>query len=236
MNEKIKKEIFSILKNSKKIDYQDIVMYLIGKEELDKILALELTVRMENEEKGIKKKNHFYDYAKIINPDFPAFKYTLSMKHKKKEIFDPQKVQQYLPAEFEIWKNKSRVDLEKKIKDPESAIIAEQAIKLRAELEKEIEIAKQNIQKVLENFHNYDVVISTFEYYTYYPALYFVVEKDGKNKASDTHLRQDVPNLLWFEDNRPFSELRSNDRMSRIIQTFDRYCGSIYIKEKNKKI
>jgi hypothetical protein len=234
MNEKIRKEIFSILENSKKIDYQDIVLYLIGKEELDKILALELTIRMENEAKGIKKKNHFYDYAKIINSDFPAFKYTLSMKHKKKEIFDPEKVQKYLPAEFEIWKNKSRVDLEKKIKNSESAIIPEQAIKLREELEKEIEIARQNIQKVLNNFHNYDVVISTFEYYTYYPALYFVVENEKKNRASDTHLRQDVPNLLWFEDNRPFSELRSNDRMSRIIQTFDRYCGSIYIKEKNR--
>jgi len=234
MNEKIRKELISILKNSKKTDYQGIVLYLIGKEELDKILALELSVRMENEEKGIKKKNHFYDYAKIINPKYPAFKYTLSMKHKKKEIFDPQKVQQYLPAEFEIWKNKSRVDLEKKIKNLESAIIDEQAIKLRAELEKEIEIAQQNIQKVLDNFHNYDVVISTFEYYTYYPALYFVMEQDGKNRASDTHLRQDVPNLLWFEDDRPFSELRSNDRMSRIIQTFDRYCGSIYVKEKTK--
>jgi len=235
MNEKIKEELISILRNSKKIDYQGIVLYLIGKKELDKILALELSIRMENEEKGIKKKNHFYDYAKIINPKYPAFKYTLSMKHKKKEIFDPQKVKQYLPAEFEVWKNKSRVDLEKKIKDPESAITDEQAIKLRAKLEEEIEIAQQKIEKVLDNFNNYDVVISTFEYYTYYPALYFVMEKDGKSKASDTHLRQDVPNLLWFEDNRPFSELRSNDRMSRIIQTFDRYCGSIYIKEKTKE-
>jgi len=235
MNDKIKKELISILKNSKKIDYQGIVLYLIDKKVLYRVLELELLVRMENEEKGIKKKNYFYDYAKIINPKYPAFKYTLSMKHKKKEIFDPQKVKQYLPAEFEVWKNKSRVDLEKKIKDPESAITDEQAIKLRAKLEKEIDIAQQKIEKVLDNFNNYDVVISTFEYYTYYPALYFVMEQDGKNKASDTHLRQDVPNLLWFEDNRPFSELRSNDRMSRIIQTFDRYCGSIYIKEKTKE-
>ncbi len=42
------------------------------------------------------------------------------MKHKKKEIFDPQKVKKYLPAEFEIWKNKSRVELERQISDPES--------------------------------------------------------------------------------------------------------------------
>jgi len=54
-----------------------------------------------------------------------------------------------------------------------------------------------------------------------------------KGSSSDTHLRQDVPNLLWYEDNRPYTELHSSDRMSRIIQTFERFCGTIYIKEKS---
>jgi len=232
MYQHIQKQLESILKNIRKIDYQGITLYLINKEILDKVLQLELTVRAENEERGIEKRNHFYDYAKIINPKYPAFKYTLSMKHKKKEIFDPIKVKKALPAEYEIWKNKSRVELEKKIKDPESAIVDEQADRLRKKLEKDIELAKHNVEKVLADYNSYDVVISTFEDYTYYPALYFVMEQDGKNRPSDTHLRQDVPNLLYFEDERPFSELRSNDRMSRIIQTFDRFCGSIYIKKK----
>jgi hypothetical protein len=234
MYKQIQKELELTLKNIRKIDYQDIILYLINQETLNKVLQLELKVRAENEEKGIEKRNHFYDYAKIINPKYPAFKYTLSMKHKKKEIFDPVKVQKALPAEFEIWKNKSRVELERKIKDPESAIVDEQAIRLRRELEKEIELSKYYIDKVLNDYNSYNVVISTFEEYTYYPALYFVMEQEeGKNKPSDTHLRQDVPNLLWFEDERPFAELRANDRMSRIIQTFDRICRSIYIKEKS---
>ena len=232
MYQQIKIELTSILQNIRKIDYKEIVLYLIDKETLDKVLQLELKVRAENEEKGIEKVNHFYDYAKIINPKYPAFKYTLSMKHKKKEIFDPTKVQKALPAEFEIWKNKSRVELERMIKDPESAIVDGQADKLRKRLEKDIELAQYNIEKVLGDFHSYDVVISTFEDYTYYPALYFVMEQKGKNKPSDTHLRQDVPNLLWFRDNRPFAELRANDRMSRIIQTFDRCCNSVYFRRK----
>ena len=233
MNINIHKKIQSILQNAKRIDYHEIVLYLINKEQLDDILALELMVRAANLEQGKKKKNHFYDYAKIINPEYPAFKYTLSMKHKKKEIFDPAKVQKALPAEFEIWKNKERVQLEKKIKDPDSAITDDQAKLLREELEQEIVISQQNIQKVMENFNDYDVVISTFEEYTYYPALYYVMElPENKSKPSDTHLRQDVPNLLWFHDDRPFSELRANDRMSRIIQTFDRFCDSVYVKKK----
>lgn len=155
------------------------------------------------------------------------------MKHKKKEIFDPAKVQKALPAEFEIWKNKERAQLERKIKDPDTAITDDQAKRLRAELEQEIVISEQNIKNVLKNFHEYDVVISTFEEYTYYPALYYVMElPENKSKPADTHLRQDVPNLLWFHDDRPFSELRANDRMSRIIQTFDRFCGSVYVKKK----
>ncbi len=228
----IHKELADILRGSKKIDYKGIVLYLVKKEVLDKALILEMRVVAENEDKGIKKRNHFYDYAKIINPQYPAYKYTLLMKHKKKEIFDPLKVKKALPAEFEIWKNKSRADLEKEIKNKETAITKEYGKVLRARLEKEIEIAEKKIKEVLNDFNSYDVVISTFEYYTYYPALYFVMEIDGKNIAKDTHLRQDVPNILWFQDDRPFSELRSNDRMSRIIQTFDRYCGSIYIKKR----
>ena len=237
MNKEIQKELNSILENSKnkKIDYHNITLYLINKETLDKILFLELKVRMENEKKGIKKRNHFFDYAKIINSNFPAFKYTLSMKHKKREIFDPQKVKNALPKEFKIWKKKSILELEKKIKNQEKTLSQEKIKQLKEKLEKEIAISEEKIQKVLKNFHNYDVVISNFEHYTYYPALYFVINNGRKNKASDTHLRQDVPNLLWFEDNRPFSELRSNDRMSRIIQDFDKYCESIYIKEKSKE-
>jgi len=227
----INKELTKILQTTKKIEYKGIMLYLIDKDVLDKVLALELTVRDDNEENGIKKRNHFYNFAKIINPTHPAFKYTLSMKHKKKEIFDPMKVQKLL-AEFEIWKNKSRVELEEEIKHMDSAIVDAQAKIFREELELEIISSKEKIDTVLESYEEYDVVISTFEYYTYYPSLYYVVEENNKNSASDTHLRQDVPNLLWFQDERPFSELRSNDKMSRIIQTFDRFCGSIYIKRK----
>ncbi|HIM94488.1 MAG TPA: hypothetical protein EYM49_05550 [Campylobacterales bacterium] len=228
----INKELTKILKTTKKIEYKGIMLYLIDKDVLDKVLALELTVRDDNEENGIKKRNHFYNFAKIINPTHPAFKYTLSMKHKKKEIFDPMKVQKALLAEFEIWKNKSRVELEEEIKHMDSAIVDAQAKIFREELELEIISSKEKIDTVLESYEEYDVVISTFEYYTYYPSLYYVVEENNKNSASDTHLRQDVPNLLWFQDERPFSELRSNDKMSRIIQTFDSFCSSIYIKRK----
>ena len=231
--EEIQKKLNNILETAKSIDYQEIKLCLLNKQELQQVLELEQRVRADNIENGIDKKNHFYDHAKIINPEYPAFKYTLSMKHKKKEIFDPAKVQKALPAEFQIWKNKSRVELEKEIKHPDSAITDDQAEKLRTELEKEIIASEEKIEKVLENYHNYDVIITTFEQYTYYPALYFVMELEGgKSKASDTHLRKDVPNLLWFYDERPFSELRANDRMSRIIQTFDRYCETVYIQEK----
>jgi hypothetical protein len=232
----IEKELVTILKTARKIDYNGIVLYLLNQNELNQVLQLELKVRANEIEKGVERKNYFYDYAKIINPEHFAFKYTLSMKHKKKEIFDPQKVKKALPAEFQIWKNKSRVELEKEIKNPDSAITDDQAKKLRKELEKEIISSEEKIEKVLEEYHKYDVIITTYEQYTYYPALYYVMElEDGKTKASDTHLRKDVPNLLWFHDERPFSELRANDRMSRIIQTFDRFCETVYIKEKEKQ-
>ena len=229
----LKSKIVEILIDAKKISYQGIELYLIDKNILDAILLLELDIRDKNIELGIEKKNHFYDYAKIINPLYPAFKYTLSMKHKKKEIFDPQKVKKALPAEFEIWKNRSRVYLRKEIDEPLNNISSSQAKKLISQLEDKIYNDEQKIKEVLNDFYSYDVVISTFEQYTYYPALYFVMEiENKKTKASDTHLRKDVPNLLWFRDERPFNELRANDKMSRIIQTFDCFCDTIYVKKK----
>jgi len=231
--ENIHKQLDSILSYKKKIDYHGITLYLVNKVDIHKILQLELTVRTDNIEQGIEKKNHFYDYAKIINPKTPAFKYTLSMKHKKKEIFNPIKVKESLSSEYEIWKNKSRVMLEKKIQENPHSISNKKAKILRLELEQEIISAKEKVETVLENYHNYDVIISTFEEYTYYPALYYVMElTNGKTKASDTHLRKDIPNILYYHNDCPYSELRANDKMSRIIQDFDRFCDSIYIKKK----
>jgi len=230
----VHKRLEEILANARCIEYKGVLLYLLKSSELQQVLELELIVRADNIDRGVEKKNHFYDYAKIINPEHAAFKYTLSMKHKKKEIFDRDKVKKALPAEFEIWKNKARLDLKKQIEEPDSSITDSQAVILREALEKEIVLSKHNVENVLKDFEAFDVVISTFEQYTYYPALYYVIEatSSSKAKASDTHLRKDVPNLLWFEDDRPYSELRANDRMSRIIQTFDRFCENIYIKKR----
>jgi hypothetical protein len=230
----IKEKLLKILASAKPTQYKGIALYLVNEKILKEVLDLELYVRNQDINKGIEKHNHFYDYAKIINPKYPAFKYTLSMKHKKKEIFNPEKVHKALPSEFEIWKNKSRLELQKQIKNQATAITESQALRLKDSLEKEIALSQIIINEVIEDYKNYEVVISTFEQYTYYPSLYYVIESEGesKAKASDTHLRQEVPNLLWYKDNRPYTELRSNDKMSRIIQTFDRHCENIYIKKK----
>jgi len=230
----IQNTLNDILSHSNPTQYKGIILYLINEQTLKEVLDLEIKVRNEDLDRGIEKHNHFYEYAKIINPKHPAFKYTLSMKHKKKEIFSPEKVQQALPAEFEIWKNKARVALKKQIADPENSITELQGKRLNEDLEKEIKLSQHKVNEVIKDFHAYEVVISTFEQYTYYPSLYYVIEAQGKTKAkaSDTHLRQEVPNLLWYKDDRPYTQLRSNDRMSRIIQTFDRYCENIYIKTK----
>ncbi|MDQ7085655.1 MAG: hypothetical protein Q9M36_12410 [Sulfurovum sp.] len=134
----IEQQVASLLQNLKPIQYNGIILYLISQETLREFLDLELQVRQDELDKGIKKHNHFYDYAKIINAEHPAFKYTLSMKHKKKEIFSPDKVSKALPSEFEIWKSKSRLALKKQIEDQDNSITDSQAIQLKATLEKEI--------------------------------------------------------------------------------------------------
>jgi hypothetical protein len=186
----------------------------------------------------------FFDHAKIINRDYPAFKYSFFVKRTPVEIFDKDKVRAAIPGEMERWKNKERRKLEKTIEQHEPPLTEIRANKLRKDLEERLDGEFEALSKVLNNWDNYDAVITTHAHCKTYPSVYYTLdtsadykgdnddEKRKHYKKKDTFLRSSVPNLLWFKDDRPFSELRANDRISRIVQTYTPYCGTIYIKEK----
>lgn len=246
-HEAIQEKLADILAPCKREEFEGVFIYLLNKKTLDEVLFLEAGVRgtaLEKEKTDTKTKDPFYPFAKILNPKYPAFKYSFYLAHKHKEIFDRSKIKDAVPGEIEIWKNSERKKLEEKIAETEPPMSQIDADNLRRELEDNISIDEQTIKKLMEDFEEYDVVITSFEQKKYYPSIYFTLdtsadyEGDDANerqkyyKKQDTHLRKDVPNLLWFKDDRPFSELRANDKISRIIKTHTRCCGTIYMKKK----
>lgn len=247
-HEDIQQKLATILTSCKREEYQGAHIYLLDKKVLDEVLFLEAGVRgivMEKKGLDIKTKDPFYPFAKILNPKYPAFKHSYYLAHRHKEIFNRTKIKDAIDGEINIWKNSERKALEERIADTETPISKVDADKMRKELEMQISIDEQTIEELKNNFEEYDVVITSFEQKKYYPSIYFTLdtssdyegddpEKKRKYyKKKDAHLRKDVPNLLWFKDDRPFSELRANDKIRRIIKTHVRCCGTIYMKKKD---
>lgn len=251
-HEVIVKKLAEILEPLKREEYEGVHIYLLDKKSLDEVLLLEAGVRggVIEKETGEKSKtiDPFYPFAKILNPKYSAFKYSFYLAHKHKEIFDRSKIKKAIPKEMERWQNRERKYLRERIAEIDPPISQEVADKMRKELEDQISIDRKTVEKLMDNFEEYDVAMTSFEEKKYYPSIYFTldisaelegiseeeIKKKGLKpyKKKDTHLRKDVPNLLWYKDERPFSELRANDKISRIIKTYIRCCGSIYIKKK----
>jgi hypothetical protein len=230
----IKEKLQSILSQGTRIEHKDAELYLLNKKQLDEVLLLELSVR--GNEKDHDKKNPFFSFGKIINPKKPAFKYTLYLAHKFREVFDHEKALKAIPGEFIVWKRTLLKEFQKKLNDPDIKISSEEVEKQKRELEDRISIEEQNVERIIANANDYEIVITNYEQERYYSSIYYALFDPldpNKREYKDTHLRKDVPNFLWFEDI-PFAKLRGNDKITKIIKTYTRVAGVIYIKEKNK--
>ena len=226
--------------------FNDIELYILNDALKEEVLQLEEEVITETkpiDEKKNYKGKAFFEFAKIINPQYPAFKYSFYVAKKPVEIFDRQKVKDAIPAESIRWKNIELKRLEDEIASHTPFFTQQEVNRLRSDLNDKIAINQKKVEEVLENWNQYDVAITTHAYCKTYPALYYTLDTSsdfkGDNKEEkrkfykkkDTHLRSKAPNLLWFRDDRLFSELRANDKINRILQTHTPYCGTIYIKK-----
>jgi len=274
-NELIQAKLNDILRRCKKIDFssalekkdeikifEDVSLYIMNTALKDEILALEAWV-IELHSMGDDNKESqsdyagkaLFDYAKIINRDFPAYKYSFSVAKVAVEIFDKDKVRDAIPGQIARWENIERLRLQENIDSRVPPLSPEEITHLKHQLDLRIEIDQKQMEAILENWENHDVVITTHEYCNTYPSIYLTMDlvhsenpiqrekqeqefkknKKATYKKKSSHLRNSAPNLLWFDDSRPFSALRANDKITRVLQTHTPLCGSIYIK-KNEEI
>jgi len=258
--EVIQSKLYDILSKCKKIDFnhvlkeeqksvfKDVDLYIMDDEVRNEVMLLEASVKgmgmVGKDDTKPYKGKEFFEFAKIINIDYPAYKYSFYVARKPVEIFDRDKVKERIEGERDRWRNMEKARLEKEISEYDPPLDTKSAQKLRDDLEERLLIDEKKIKEVLENWEEYDAVITTHAHCKTYPAIYYTLdtssdytgnneeEKSKYYKKKDTHLRSSAPNLLWFKDERPFSSLRANDKISRIIQTYTPYCGTIYVKKR----
>jgi len=234
-----------VLKEEQQAIFEEIDLYLMDDALREEVLALEAEVKaLYHAQHESYKGKAFFEFAKIINPTYPAFKYSFYVARKPVEIFDRQKVRERIEGERDRWRNIQKDRLEKELLGHTPPLTQAEANALRTALEERLVADEEKIAEVLANWEEYDAVITTHAHCKTYPALYYTLdtssdyegedaeERHKHYKKRDTHLRSGAPNLLWFKDERPFGSLRANDKINRILQTHTPYCGTIYIKKR----
>lgn len=247
LHELVTQKLYALLERAEKVDFsalfndepekeeifRGISLYLIDEEIKNEILLLEATAIGMDKDTN---KNAFRRYAKLINREFPAYKYSFLVKKRSKEIFDREKIKERMEGVVARYINKERLQLKKKIEAHNPPLEADEVAYLKARLEERLEIEKKKIEEVRENFEDYDVVITNHAHSNVYPAIYYTLRTEGKKrdylKQDNTHLRAEVPNLLWYKEDKPYANFRADMKIEEIIETFTPYCDMIYIKKR----
>lgn len=240
------KQIDELLKDYEHIAYEDAHLYIVDRKVIDEMLLLQASLGNAEKISGEmtkgqgKKKGPLYHYAKLLNPEYPAFKYSFYRSKKPLEIYSREKVKLRIPREINIWAKKQKKRLEERIIEADPPLSVEEAERMRRELEEQIDIETRTAEGLLEHFDELEsIAITNYESNIYYPGVYIMTNlnhgiKGEKplHKRKVEHLRKDVPNILWFYDYRRFNDLRPNDKAGVIVRTHKRVCGTIYYKKR----
>lgn len=226
----------SIINDSTKIIDKaepEILLYLVDKDVMNELLLLELNARESNENKKVK--NPFYYIANLLNPSAPSYKYKTGKRSIAKEIYDREKVRKAMEKENIIYKHTERKKLEELYESGE--VTADHYRELKAKTEDSFTIDQQFLDEVLANFEDYDVAITDYEdkkdvYYSY---VYFSTHnEEGKSSSKTSHLRPNIPNILWYEEDEQFKNKRRDKKIDEIVSTHTRFFGTFYAKKREK--
>ncbi|CAA6807429.1 MAG: Unknown protein [uncultured Sulfurovum sp.] len=205
----------------------EVHLVLINAKQLLTLLDIENDISTHFEENGKKSKDPFFTFGKIINPSESAYKYSIKSKHSYKIMKDRSTILTKVEKHHDIWKNKQDKFLREKLNDVWESSQDKETFK--KEFEANMLAAEKEYNDLLLNFSNYDVVISNYESYLYYPFLTYTLN-NGKSK--NTMLRQDVPNFLYYEEDPKRASKRSDSGMSEVIEKYHRICENIYFNPK----
>ena len=195
---------------------EDVIKSLLGiKDEFESLISTETQRR----------KLKFNSIVKIINTEAPSFSYEVSYKSKYQYVSKKESIEKYLPAHYEITKNKLVKDHEEllathKFSSSKKEILAR---KLEAELKK-IDDEFTYIMEHLED-EDFDVKIVSYEKSTIYPEIkYSLSSNNAKSKTQHIHLSKEVPNVLWYEP----MHVKKSSTIEDILENYSHPFGNVY--------
>lgn len=236
----LKNMLNSIIINSKKITYKDAEIFFINKKQFDQVYTLYLSSKsiFDNDKfankrssKNKKKKDPFYDIAKILYGDATIIAYKNFMKHRYVNITDEEKVKARIDIEHLIEIREIKKFYQELIEENKDTFSEEKIVTLNEEEKEKVEHIIRMKKFLIDEFKFLDIRITTFVDKKLYPTIRMI---DENGKDIQEHLRVGVPNILLAHKNifELQDDYRKDAKHIRFILSAEHAFGQIYFKRK----
>lgn len=209
------KNIYKVLDNypfekrKTDVDLENTILYLVDKKAIDELLYLEISFnekildfkRAGADEERYFKNNNFRKHCKLLNTAYCAYRYTIHIYNKFKDVRDRDKVYNYLDGEFSVWRNSflkhSKIALSQN-KNIDVDFVQEQEKLITDKIKK----AEKEFHWIKNNYEDLEVRINSKKrskkYGTIY--LYYNIREDVVQKMHRDRFHLDInrPNILWY--------------------------------------
>jgi hypothetical protein len=224
------KQTYALLQSLPNREFLDTKIYFLDDEALQKLVKLRNKLNSSFEVPSDNRRYSYSKIANIINENFVAKNYTIKLIAKFPQIIRPKSVQYYLPAHYEITKNK-KIKAFKEMLDTHN--FHPQKVKYlvkehEAELKRDEEEHRYIMQELSKGDDSLiDVKIIGYEHSSYYPELRATLE-NGRSKYA--YIKKSVPNLLWYDPNLSLNNMDVVD----ILKHYNHGYGDVYYIEKER--
>lgn len=229
----IRTELQIILDNAiSKIVYENSEIYFVDERQIEIIKLLQISA--SKIPTFTKKYNDpFFQFAKVLNKDYAAIAYKTFMKHKYKNVKDPEKVKDRIKKDFEITSYEIRKFYRNLLLEKANEIDENLRMKLNEEEAEKLEKVLEKKEFLLNNFEKLDIRITTFRDNDIYPHIKFI---DVIEEEAVDYLRTEVPNILYAHKNIFIIQpgYRKDANHIRFVLNAEHAFGEIFYKEKEE--
>lgn len=240
----IKNMLNAIIIDAKKINFENADIFFVNKEQFNKICALylsaeslflndkdndKLTVNTNRRGTIKKKKDPFYNVAKILYDKSPIIAYKTFLKHKYVNITDEEKVKGKINVDHLIEINEIKKFYDELIAEKKDEFDDNMITKLREEEKDKINHVVKMKDFLTNEFKFLDIRITTFRDNTLYPTIKMI---DAEGKDAQEYLRLEVPNILYVHKNIFLLEpgYRKDASHIKFVLSAEHAFGQIYFK------
>ncbi|WP_152184396.1 hypothetical protein [Sulfurimonas indica] len=218
--------IYQLLEKYPYREFDEAKLYFIDEETSENInkmmLILQKLISTPMEKKHLK----FNKIVNFLNPSCVATKYSVEYKIKYQYISKEHSIEKYLPAHFEIVKNKIYKNYREMFATHNFDPINKKILENKRDLElKKMEQEYDFLKKAIEDdSENIDIKILSYKHASPYPEISFTVSCQDKRETKHLHLRSEVVNVLWYKP----IQLKDSSTISDVLLNYTHAFGDVY--------